>query len=180
MTTPSWRVSRPSSSARASASAVAGSRPASSSSSTAGPYAATPAACVATAPTPAFAHGTTAPTAKYFDCTAQPTSPVASSAATIEKVALLSWPNLTERDPIAPAPRTAIAARRFEAYPLGVTPAHAVTSGTQAHDGERSRWTPSATTLADDEILGTGLEGDETAGDDADGTDGGHHRRHRR
>ena len=35
---------------------------------------------------PAFAHGTTFPTAKYFDCTATPTSPVSGSAATIEYV----------------------------------------------------------------------------------------------
>src|SRR4029079_12919972 len=41
---------------------------------------------VATAPTPARAHGTTEPTEKYFDCTAQPTSPASRSAATIEKV----------------------------------------------------------------------------------------------
>ena len=52
-----------------------------------GPRPRRPAACVATAPTPALAHGTTFPTAKYFDWTAQPTSPVASSAATIENVA---------------------------------------------------------------------------------------------
>jgi hypothetical protein len=51
-----------------------------------GPYAATPAACVATAPTPARAQGTTAPTQKYFDCTATPTSPVTVSTATIEYV----------------------------------------------------------------------------------------------
>jgi hypothetical protein len=43
-------------------------------------------ACVATAPTPARTHGVTAPIAKYFDCTAQPTSPVVGSAATIENV----------------------------------------------------------------------------------------------
>ena len=54
-----------------------------------GPYAATPAAWVATAPTPALTHGTTVPTAKYFDCTAQPISPVTWSVAAIENVALI-------------------------------------------------------------------------------------------
>ena len=54
-----------------------------------GPYAATPAACVATAPTPALTQGTTVPTAKYLDCTAQPISPVTWSTATIENVALI-------------------------------------------------------------------------------------------
>jgi hypothetical protein len=44
-------------------------------------------ACVATAPTPAFAHGTTVPTAKNRLATATPTSPVAGSAAAIENVA---------------------------------------------------------------------------------------------
>ena len=43
-------------------------------------------AWVATAPTPALAHGTTAPTARNLDCTAMPRSPVAGSRATIEKV----------------------------------------------------------------------------------------------
>ena len=40
--------------------------------------------CVATAPTPACAHGTTAPTARNLDCTATPRSPVAGSRATME------------------------------------------------------------------------------------------------
>ena len=44
-------------------------------------------ACVATAPTPALAHGTTVPTAKNRLATATPTSPVAGSAAAMEKVA---------------------------------------------------------------------------------------------
>ena len=44
-------------------------------------------ACVATAPTPALAHGTTVPTAKNRLATATPTSPVAGSAAAIENVA---------------------------------------------------------------------------------------------
>ena len=42
---------------------------------------------MATAPTPAFAHGTTAPTAKNFDCTAIPSSPVSGSNPTMENVA---------------------------------------------------------------------------------------------
>src|SRR5262245_61196903 len=44
-------------------------------------------ACVATAPTPAFAHGTTLPTPRNRLCTATPRSPVFGSYATIEKVA---------------------------------------------------------------------------------------------
>src|SRR3954447_13741299 len=42
--------------------------------------------CVATAPTPASAHGTSPPTANQCDCTATPISPVAGSNATMEKV----------------------------------------------------------------------------------------------
>src|SRR5262245_30061505 len=41
---------------------------------------------VATAPTPASAHGTTLPTAKNFEATATPRSPLAGSKPTIEKV----------------------------------------------------------------------------------------------
>jgi ABC-type glycerol-3-phosphate transport system substrate-binding protein len=55
--------------------ASSGGRPSSSSARMRGPCAATPAACVATAPT-----------AKYLDCTATPTSPVSGSAATSEHV----------------------------------------------------------------------------------------------
>src|SRR5579864_5585396 len=42
--------------------------------------------CVATAPTPASAHGTSPPTANQCDCTATPISPVVGSNATMEKV----------------------------------------------------------------------------------------------
>jgi hypothetical protein len=42
--------------------------------------------CVASAPTPAFAHGTTEPTAKYFDATATPHSFRSGSCATMENV----------------------------------------------------------------------------------------------
>jgi len=41
---------------------------------------------VATAPTPARAHGTTAPTDRNLEATATPHSPVAGSAATMENV----------------------------------------------------------------------------------------------
>ena len=61
--------------------------PCSSSASTFGPYAATPAAWVATAPTPAFAQGTTEPTARNFDCVATPHWPASRSQAQIEYVA---------------------------------------------------------------------------------------------
>ena len=51
--------------------------------------------CVATALTPALAHGTTAPTHGNLDATATPQSPASGSAATIEKVTgyprLSSW-----------------------------------------------------------------------------------------
>jgi hypothetical protein len=46
---------------------------------------------VATAPTPAFAQGTTCPTAKKRDATATPISPAAGSQAAIEKVAILDF-----------------------------------------------------------------------------------------
>src|SRR5207237_8598201 len=42
--------------------------------------------CVATAPTPASTHGTIGPTLNQCDCTATPSSPVAGSRATMEKV----------------------------------------------------------------------------------------------
>jgi hypothetical protein len=48
---------------------------------------------VATAPTAARTQGVTAPIAKYLDCTAQPTSPAAGSAATIENVPAISSMN---------------------------------------------------------------------------------------
>ena len=43
------------------------------------PYAVLPSDCVATAPTPARAHGTMPPTLGNLDCTATPRSPVAES-----------------------------------------------------------------------------------------------------
>ena len=48
------------------------------------PWTTSPNACVATAPTPALAHGTSEPTANMQDATATPSSPVAGSRATIE------------------------------------------------------------------------------------------------
>src|SRR5215467_5811371 len=51
-----------------------------------GPKAARVEACVAMAPAPARAHGTRVPTVRARDATATPTSPVAVSQATIEKV----------------------------------------------------------------------------------------------
>src|SRR5689334_9710560 len=48
---------------------------------------------VATAPTPACAHGTTAPTAGNFDATATPQAPSSRSLATIENVMIV--PSLT-------------------------------------------------------------------------------------
>jgi hypothetical protein len=52
-------------------------------------------ACVATAPTPARAQGTTEPTARNLDWTATPKAPVSGSQAMREKVAtILSGPSL--------------------------------------------------------------------------------------
>src|SRR5688572_2807464 len=51
-----------------------------------GPYVVLAEACVATAPTPARAKGTTDPTEKNRLATATPTSPASGSAATIENV----------------------------------------------------------------------------------------------
>ena len=81
------RVPRPPRATRRSASSGAAA-PSRSSSRPRRPKAATPAACVATAPTPASAHGTTSPTEKYFDWTAHADLTGGRSAATIEKVAL--------------------------------------------------------------------------------------------
>jgi hypothetical protein len=47
------------------------------------PYAVLLRDCVATAPTPAFAHGTMPPTLGNFDCTATPRSPFCGSRATM-------------------------------------------------------------------------------------------------
>src|SRR3954471_9278302 len=68
--------------------------PAASSASPSGPYATFANDWVATAPTPARAHGTTAPTARNFDCTATARSPVAASRATIENV--IGWPSVPD------------------------------------------------------------------------------------
>jgi hypothetical protein len=86
-TIPACRRGASGSEAISSSSASRGDFPAASSSSPRGPQVVLAKACVATAPIPAFAQGTTAPTAKNFDCTATPTSPVDGSAPTIEKVA---------------------------------------------------------------------------------------------
>src|SRR5437588_2569407 len=50
------------------------------------PYDGSTKLCVATAPTPASAHGTICPTANQCDCTATPICPVCGSRATIENV----------------------------------------------------------------------------------------------
>src|SRR5919109_2601514 len=55
-----------------------------------GPWATFAHACVATAPTPASAHGTTDPAARNFDATATPHSARARSQATTENVERLS------------------------------------------------------------------------------------------
>src|SRR5579885_1692230 len=70
-------------------SASCGLRPAARWSRPSGPKAVLAQACVATAPMPARAQGTTAPTAMNLLCTATPSSPVAVSHATIENVATI-------------------------------------------------------------------------------------------
>ena len=84
---PSWRSSRPASSASSSASATAGDRPCSIRSSPWGPYSTIVHDWVATAPTPARAQGTARPTNGTRVVTATPLWPVAGSMAQIEKVA---------------------------------------------------------------------------------------------
>ena len=79
-----WRVAAPSSGSRMSASASSGVRPARSRASPSGPWATSAIAWVATAPTPASSHGTTAPVLKKWDCTATPSCPVSGHRATIE------------------------------------------------------------------------------------------------
>jgi hypothetical protein len=70
--------------ATSSASVSGAERPAASLASPSGPYVTFANDWVATAPTPASAQGTTAPTARNFDWTAIPRSPVAGSSATME------------------------------------------------------------------------------------------------
>src|SRR5206468_2611277 len=56
-------------------------------------------ACVATAPMPAFAHGTTDPTHGNFDATATPRSPLWGSDPTIENVTRILLPSASRRRP---------------------------------------------------------------------------------
>src|SRR5690606_17186342 len=85
--TATWRTLLPGSSATRLSMTSSGDKPFSNNVNHTGPKAVFAQDCVATAPTLAFAHGTTEPTAKNFDWTATPTSPVSGSAATIENVA---------------------------------------------------------------------------------------------
>src|SRR5688500_14349487 len=86
-TIPTSRTARLSSAARSAARASGADLPARMSASPSGPYDGSTNDCVATAPTPASAQGTTAPTENQWLCTATPMSPVAGSRATIEYVA---------------------------------------------------------------------------------------------
>src|SRR5678815_3701121 len=85
-TTATWRTADCGSAPINWASAGCAAVPARSSSSARGPYAGSTNDWVATAPTPASAQVTTEPTENQCDCTATPSSPVAGSRATIEKV----------------------------------------------------------------------------------------------
>src|SRR5207253_7007308 len=84
--TATWRSVGAGSAARAASSASTAESPDSNASRHRGPYAGSPNACVATAPTPARAQGTTVPTANIHVCTATPSAPVTGSRATIEYV----------------------------------------------------------------------------------------------
>src|SRR5262245_34713010 len=97
-TTPTCRRNGESSAARAPASASAADAPASSASRHLGPYAGEANAWVATAPTPARAHGTITPTPKAHVSTATPSTPLAESRATIEYVIVTSAEPTERRD----------------------------------------------------------------------------------
>src|SRR3990172_13132478 len=84
-TTPTWRCAGIRSAAKTASIATCGDCPLARASRMRGPKPANPIAWVATAPTPARAQGTTAPTARDLDCTATPTSPLVGSAATMEQ-----------------------------------------------------------------------------------------------
>ena len=85
-TIPACRVSRLSSSDSSRSRVDWGSSPSAKRSSPRGPNVASAKDWVATAPSPPRAHGTTAPTARNFDCVATPTSLASGSAATMENV----------------------------------------------------------------------------------------------
>src|SRR6476620_7467808 len=85
-THPTCRYPRSASGSRPASSAAPAGRPLPNSPRPSGPKSVFAHDCVATAPAPARAHGTTAPTHGNLDATATPRSPVAASNATIEKV----------------------------------------------------------------------------------------------
>src|SRR5262245_3581920 len=81
-----WRTASCGSAAISASSACCAVFPAFMSSRPSGPYETSVNDCVATAPTPASAHTTCAPTENQCDCTATPSSPVVESRATMEYV----------------------------------------------------------------------------------------------
>ena len=83
-TIPTWRWLRSGSALTSRSSAWCADMPPAMRASPSGPNVTFANDWVATAPTPAEAHGTTAPTARNLDCTATPRSPVAGSSATME------------------------------------------------------------------------------------------------
>src|SRR6516164_197569 len=85
-TTPTWRRKAAPSAPAALLSASVADAPAAMAARQRGPYAGSPRAWVATAPTPGRAQGTTVPTPNVADWTATPSSPVSGSRATIEYV----------------------------------------------------------------------------------------------
>src|SRR3954468_22725321 len=85
-TTPICRTRASGSAERSSASAPSAPAPASRRSSAPGPYAGSATDWLATAPTPALAHETMAPTENQCEWTATPRSPDAASRATMEYV----------------------------------------------------------------------------------------------
>jgi hypothetical protein len=111
-TIPTCLRSRMSSGFKSDSITVCGSAPVARSSSPFGPKVVLPNAWVAIAPIPAFAQGTTEPTAKNLDCTATPSSPVAGSKATIEYVAIGSADRAGDAI-ITASPTPSMDAKRF-------------------------------------------------------------------
>ena len=98
---PSWRDSRPASSASSCGMASLGSTPLAIRSRPRTPYSTIVEACVQTAPTPARAHGTARPTNGTRVVTAAPAWPVAGSMAHNENVEYWGSPSSSTVTPSA-------------------------------------------------------------------------------
>src|SRR5262249_6174737 len=96
-TTPAWRWLRSGSAFTRRSSTWPADMPLARRARPPGPYVTFAYDCVAIAPTPACGHGTAAPTARNFDWTATPRSPVAGSSATMEYVMRRGYPRGGDR-----------------------------------------------------------------------------------